>query len=123
MRTVDTTDIVALCLLHRMPALYVVLTAWNRATKRMDTAFVNVEELAACIEKSGGVSVPDFVMCSILRGTDFVDRCVRGAPEWGAYMRACAAHLRTTGVPKLILQGAGGSLCSRRARRTACSTP
>lgn len=94
-RTVDT-DLVGIAMLHKLEHTFVVLNAWNRTERRMDFTFVDVTALKASVKKELGMRPIEFVVCAIMRGCDFVERCVRGMPEWGPYMIACSTHLKTS---------------------------
>jgi hypothetical protein len=93
--TVDT-DLVALAAMHASPALWVELWSYSRSAGAPVTLAVNAGALASGVTQKLGISVRDFVCICATRGTDFVDRAVRGAPAWAPYVRACAAHLKAT---------------------------
>ena len=93
MRTVDT-DLVLVGALHAAPGMMVQLQHFDRRTRTMVRVTIDAAALAAAVQRALKISLHDWALICISRGTDFVGRGVHRAPAWPRYVEVCSGFLQ-----------------------------
>jgi hypothetical protein len=92
-RTVDT-DIVMIACLNSFPGLQVQLGHFDRKTHEYVKVTYDITALNANIVRKHGISVLEWALLCITRGTDYAARSVSGVPDWAKYMDLLCPLLR-----------------------------
>lgn len=92
LRSVDT-DLALIAALHAAPGMLVQLSHFDRRTREMSRLTLDACALADGVRRGLRVSMDDWALICISRGTDFVARGVRGVPGWSQYVAVCAGFL------------------------------
>lgn len=84
-RSVDT-DIVMIASLHAFEGLRVQLAHFDRKQGAFVKVTFDIAELARCVTRQYRVSVLEWALLCITRGTDYASRSMSGVPDWAKYM-------------------------------------
>lgn len=90
------TDAVLIAMLNSFQGLFVQLSHYDRKQSSLVYALIDVHALVEAVQKRLRISVKDFCIVALSKGSDFVSQSVGGIADWKKYVDACCSHIKAT---------------------------
>lgn len=101
-KSVDT-DILLLCALNTLPCqMHVELTHFDRRVRVHIKAVYDSSILKQAIEEQYQISIFEFALLAISKGSDYVTKSITAIPDWAKYFAICIPLIKTRPCVRVV---------------------